>query len=406
MTRILSCLFNGYGHSYHGIPTSCWRRIALSFLRSLTIGVIGFLAIYFVRDLSMTESQMGLIIAAYGLGMTVGAVAGGKCSDKLRPSIVAIISLIVMGASFLLLASLKTFSPLLVCLFLIGLSSYSFLTANTLWILNYCRDDAIKQRSLSVSYAASNLGVAVSSLIVSGVAKFGFIYLFWGCAAILFLSALYLWVQSLSAKQHVYIKPQKPSAKLIATRNKIILVTLVCVFLGGVIIAQQNATYPIYIESKFHYLGIKSVGVLFALNAILIVIFQAPLTHWLNKANKLILIGVGIFLMGLGMCLLIFAFTYSIAIIACIVYTVGEMLFFPIAQLVCYQGAHADHKGHSLGVLGSIYAISRIIGPAAGGVIYEQTGGNFLWSFMTIIGIIALILCLSSKSFYNTTITK
>ena len=56
------------------------------------------------------------------------------------------------------------------------------------------------------------------------------------------------------------------------------------------------------------------------------------------------MIGYGAFLMGFGMFMLNFSFVFYLAIIACVIYTMGEMSFFSVAQLVCYQEGGAQKK--------------------------------------------------------------
>lgn len=108
--------------------------------------------------------------------------------------------------------------------------------------------------------------------------------------------------------------------------------------------------------------------------------------------------GIGAFLMGFGMFMLSFSVTFTLAILACIIYTIGEMLFFSIAQLLCYQSGGEKKKGQSIGLFRTIFAASVFIGPTLGGYIYHRFGGNYVWYLCGFIGVACLISCLKLKN--------
>ncbi|PIR98806.1 MFS transporter, partial [Candidatus Collierbacteria bacterium CG10_big_fil_rev_8_21_14_0_10_44_9] len=166
MYELLASMLNGYTTSYRGIPGHCWQRIAISLIEAIVAGVIFFLSLYFVRDLHFSVAVAGLLIACYGVGTAIGGVAGGKLSDRYRPTIVSILGLGIMGVAFLILGHLTNAILLGVCLFLIGFSAYCFVTSNTLWILNYCVDENTRHKSISVTYAILNLGLGAGALLV------------------------------------------------------------------------------------------------------------------------------------------------------------------------------------------------------------------------------------------------
>lgn len=99
--------------------------------------------------------------------------------------------------------------------------------------------------------------------------------------------------------------------------------------------------------------------------------------------------------MGFGMLVLCHASNFSLAIISCIIWTTGEMLFVSMAQLLCYESSQADKKGRSLGLFQSVFALSNIVGPVLGSSIYQYWGGDLLWYFSGGIGVICYLLCWS-----------
>ncbi len=110
------------------------------------------------------------------------------------------------------------------------------------------------------------------------------------------------------------------------------------------------------------------------------------------------MVGVGGLLIGLGIGMLAFSSTYFVAIISCVVYTFGEIIFFSMAQLICYQNSPAQKKGRGLGMYRMVYAMSRIVGPSAGGLIYLKLGGDMVWALCAMIGLLCFFTCNYFKS--------
>ena len=69
-----------------------------------------------------------------------------------------------------------------------------------------------------------------------------------------------------------------------------------------------------------------------------------------------------------------------------------------MAQFVCYEKGAEKNKGHSMGMFRTVYASSRVIGPASGGFIFQHLNAYILWVICGIIG----TLCFLSCNYYKT----
>jgi MFS family permease len=127
--------------------------------------------------------------------------------------------------------------------------------------------------------------------------------------------------------------------------------------------------------------------------------FQNILVSQFSHSNKLVMIGIGSCLIGTGMFMLNYPYSVMFIVLSCIVYSTGEMIFFSMAQLFCYQASTHKKKGRGLGAYRMVYASSRFVGPAVGGAIYHHLGSSVLWSASGIIGITFLLLCSHFRDF-------
>lgn len=407
MSGYLLSILESYAASYSGLTSKCWQGIFLSFFEAALIGVYYFLPLYFVHQLHFSVATSGAILSFYGMGTILGGIMGGRLSDQMSPGIVSIGSLVLQAIVLLLLIKLKTLHLLAFSLFIMGIASYGFITSNHLWVLDQCNSsEAQKLKAINILNAASNLGFAVSAIVISCSMAYGFQNILFFAAGLLSLSALYFFYLE---KQIIVVSEIKESSvtdvsnqietHAVKKNKKILWTVLGCVFLVGLVIFQMSTTYSLYIQSIFPELGMRGVGGLFALNALLIVAFQAPIVSFFSGYNKIDLVGIGAFLIGLGMLMLAISHVYAVVIVACMTYTLGEILFFSVAQFVCYQSGAKKKKGQSLGLYRTVYASSRVIGPAVGACIYQQWSGDMLWFLCGVVGSICLMSCLFNKRY-------
>ena len=279
MLQLFRAAYRGYNNSYRGLSRPCWQRIGFTFTESIVETLIFFLTLYFVHDLHLRIDQAGLVMSAYGVGTAIGGFVGGKLSDKFTPGRISIIGLLFMSVGFFILGELHKTWQLMLCLALTGIAVYSFVTANTVRIIDFCKDHSTQQKAISINYAASNLGIGISATVIGFVADYSYHYLFYAASVILIAAAIVMFLLERN-KSTTFTHKSSTSAisnKIVHKKTWLGFVILICLFLGGLIIAQLSSTYPVYIRATFPQYATQGVGLLFAINAIIIIIFQAPL---------------------------------------------------------------------------------------------------------------------------------
>lgn len=381
-------ILDRYLSHYRGLSFLAWRGIGISFIESCLIGSLYFLSIYFVAQLHLSIAIAGTLLSSFGLGTIIGSIVAGKLSDQFSPRMVTIVSLILQSIAYFLLIQFHATQFLFINLFILGIGSYGFITSNHTWTLGCCQKDE-RLKVISMLDISSNLGLAISGIVIGFIPINHFHDLFILSSCFLCLIAIYIFLFT----QNDLLKTEVvDDSKYFVSGNSIIkYYTLSCLFLVGLIISQTSSTYPIYLQKSFPGMGTTSFSILFTLNATIIVLFQAPILNSLAKQNKTFIVGLGASLLGWGMMLLNFSNFFTIAIVSCLITTLGEILFFSTAQLICYERSPAEKKGHALGMYRMVYAASRIVGPALGGVVYQQIGSQSLWSLCFLLGVLCLV---------------
>lgn len=388
-----SYFIQAYLQSFRGVPSVAWQGIFVNLVQSIFVGIIYFLTLYFVNYLHFTVFQSGLIISCYGAGTIIGALLGGKLSDRFPPRIISGIALFVESICYLALIKNQHLYFLMLNLFIIGISAYSFTTANTLWVLSKCqRDENLRLQALNILNVASNLGLGLSAIIISFIVFNNFIYLFILASSILFSMTIYIFnIEKNNPLQNMTENKKLLFAPSDFFQDKVLIYVFLSLFAMGIIIAQTNSTYAIFLTKIFPEMGIKSFSILFIINTIMVVLFQTVLVEALSKINKMFLLGASVFLLGASMLILQYSFCFFIAIFSVVVMTIGEILFFSISQFICYEKSAKDKKGQNLGIYRMTYALSRVAGPFLGGFIFQQYGSAQLWYFCFGLGVVFAI---------------
>jgi predicted MFS family arabinose efflux permease len=390
--------FMRYINHFRGLPFVCWQAIVISTLEAVAGGMAIFLSLYFVQSLHFSIECAALMISCFGCGKVLGGLLGGRLVDHMPAHWIVISGIALQACTYAALIWLKTPGLIGLTLLFQGIGIYAYVAANNAAVMKACaHHESLKMKAVNLLYSSANLGMGLSAVVVMVFARYGFHTLFGIASLLLTLIALYL---SISADHTPVLDkitaeiPQRdpqPSRDLPGSRL-VVALSLALVWVVGCMLSQLGSTYTNYIHTYFTEVNAGKIATLFALNSILIVLFQTPLLHSMRSLNRILLMGAGAALLAFGFYILIFQSGFWILLMSCIIYTLGEMIFTTMSQLLMY--AHTQKKGQGIGLYQSINASSMIVGPSLGGLIYAHWGGQALWTSFGGLGLLCLLLCL------------
>lgn len=393
-----------YLDQYRGITKQSWYRVTLTFINDLASGIIFFLPIYFVQLLHFNVATAGIIISCHGVGKALGGHIGGRLTEKMNPDKIVMYCLLIDALMFAGLMTAISLFAILAIVFILGVTAYTFSTANKICVLDSAKSDESSQiKLLSVFYASSNLGIGLSAMVIGYLSVFGFKTIFLLSSLILIISFISVMLQQGSpvklpvTSNEMNSDPCNPND---LTRNYLIpYFMLGSLFVIGMIISQLGSTYPIYLSHVLPNHSINAVSIVFTINSLLILFLQTPVANYFGGFNKIITIGIGAFLMAGSMASLIVTHSMLALIFAMFAYTLGEMIFFSLAQFVIYQHSSPSRQARNVGLFQTVLAVSMIIGPTVGGYLYHQCGGNILWAACGVAGLLCLVVTIHFKKY-------
>lgn len=395
MKEMLNKAVNGYIDSYRGFPFHVWVGLLAAFANALCGGMTFLFSFYLVKHLGMGIEVAGSIVSCFGIGTVIGAYMGGRLCDFFSSFKICIFALCMNAAALLAFPYIKNYYEFFIVAFMIGLSNYSFIPAARVWLMSGC-SPSVRLRSMNILRMITNLGMGLSVWVSSSLAYYNFKYSFIFCSSILgFFAFILLCYGDKQVKDVVETDQSMQSSTEIkaypSMRN--IYMIYCCVLMIGLIFSQLKVSYPLYLQSSYH-LNEKDFGHIFLINTFVIVLFQSYILDMFSKINHAILAGFGGLLIGLSMFLLSFGHTMIYAIFLCLIWSLGEILFFSPTQVLAFNKAKKLKKGKHMGAYQMIYASANIVGPIGGGFLYHHFSGNAVWSICGIFAILSIALCM------------
>lgn len=392
----ISKISSSYINHYRGLSFPIWVEL---FAGSVNAGVsvsVLFVAIYLTNQIGISSIKTGWAVASFGFGAMLGSLMGGWLSDKVEMKYITIITMVLSGIALFVFPYIHNFYYISFVIMCLGITNNAFLPANRTALMNMVPEGGLHKVS-NMRYMLMNIGVGIYIFIDGRIASLGFEYLFQFNSAMILMAALisiyiHFYYQKVRKVDSFAAKEERDEIKLASAVNikKILLLYYVSLLFTALIFSQIRATYPLFLNTHYH-VDEKLLSNLFLVNTIIIALFQIPLLNYLNSLNSTITSGVGGLLIGLGMGLLFLSSNYWVACLLCVIWTLGEILYFSTIQVLIFDHAHKKRKGAHMGVYQFIIAFSNMIGPALGSFLYSYSS-DFLWGLCLTLGIFIFLL--------------
>jgi len=355
-----------------------WMLAALIFISRLSAMVKLFMALYLRQELGLTIETVGWLLSGYGAGLLIGSMGGGLLSDHFSTTRLTALLFFVSVWILVLLGLITDVSLLAGLLLVSGALDGAIRTLHQRLIMEYCQL-AQRARAQSLSRVASNLGMAVAGAMGGVLAQSDFRLIFFLSAGMTLMALV--WFVRATLHRAVLIHDETtgtPSGSSAPFRDKPFLWLLAASVVLGLAFEPVYSMLGNYLLD-YYRLGTEVIGWQFALNAVLVVLLQIPLSHWSEQwgARRQLLAGSVLLACGLGMLPLGSGILY--VCLSTTIWTLGEILFMPTLNVLVMQRAQAGKSGHYFGLFSTFWSASVLLSPALGGQLYGHFGGHSVW---------------------------
>jgi predicted MFS family arabinose efflux permease len=341
--------------------------------------VLPFMTIYCTQQLHFSITQTGIVMAMFGIGAIVGAFFGGRIVDKYGYYYVQLGALLTGGIMFIVVSFLESFYVLAAGCFILSVCNESFRPANASAIAAYS-EDSNRTRSYALNRLAINLGWAVGGALGGYLASINYHLLFWvdGITNIVAAVLLFLLLPKVAIEkkkdQALHLASQSPY------KDKTYLLFIFLTILFSACFFQMFMMQTVFFKTEWHFTE-RFIGLLMAINGLIITFFEMVLVHNLEgKRKPSYIIQRGIFLLGIGFALVnVFPASAFIAILSIVVITFAEMFSMPFMNTFWISRTTLYNRGQYAALYTIAWSIGQIIAPTGGSALIAAGGFQLLW---------------------------
>jgi MFS family permease len=371
--------------AYFQLPATIWLLALGTLINRAGAVVLPFLTLYLSEHLNLGIPFATLVMSLCGAGAVCGSLLGGVAADRIGRKPTMVFALLAGAASLMALSAFRQEAAIAVGAFVYMLVSDLYRPAMQAVVADTVSAEA-RPHAFGLIYVAINLGFAIGPVVGGLLVEKSFNLLFYlnaGAFAIfgVFIAVLIPETLSHSPRTPTIAGESPPPPARSAVRqiagDRTFLLFCIATFLVSFAFMQFNTTLPLYLKT----LGISpaSYGKIIAVNGLLIVLFQIPLTKLTADFDRGLVLALGATLTALGFAMNLWALAAWQFMVAVGVWTLGEMLgasfnativsgLAPPAMRARYMGAF------SLSFQGAVMAAAPI-----GGAVFQKFGPNWVW---------------------------
>ncbi|MFF3157660.1 MDR family MFS transporter [Streptomyces sp. NPDC057910] len=374
-----------------GLPREFWWLWTSTLINRLGAFVATFMALYLTLDRGYSASYAGLVASLHGLGGVVSSIGGGIMTDRLgrRPTLV--IAQTATAFSVALLGFMTDPVAIAGVAFLVGMASNASRPAVQAMMADIVRPED-RVRAFSLNYWAINLGFAVSSMAAGFIAQYSYLAGFLGEAALTLVCAIVVFLKLPESR------PQRTAEEKVAEpqvgigtvlRDGRFMGVVGLSFLISLIFQQGYVGLPVAMGTD----GFSSAdfGLAIAVNGILIVAVQIPVTRYIQHRDPRRLLVVSALLAGYGFGLTAFAGSVAVYALTICVWTLAEIVNAPTQTGLVVRLSPTHGRGRYQGVYTMSWSVAALVAPLMSGYVIDHFGAEWLWGTCAVLGTVTAL---------------
>jgi MFS family permease len=365
--------------------------------------VIPFLVLYLTQKIGVSASEAGTALLVYGIGAFISSPITGRLADKIGALRVMKISLIGTSAVMLIYGFITNYYLILVFSFILSVINEAYRPAN-LSLISSIVTPSQRRISFALNRLGINIGMSIGPVVGGFIILLDYHFLFYLNAVASLAAGIYLiltpWtslVKDEPADEEISSKPKLNTSVLGDAKLLFFLFATIPVQL---VFFQHIGGLPLFIVDDLKY-STAAFGLLSAINTVLIIIAEVPLNNLMSNMKYGRSMFFGALLAAVGFGAMAVARDTAPLIIAIIIWTFGEMIFFPVIAAYASEIAPPKKRGEYMGYFQMTFSFGFSAGPWLGTVVYQNYGSVILWSGALVMGLITAILVLFVKEKQN-----
>ena len=385
---------------YNEYPRTFWTLIVITFIDRVGGAMLfPFFALYLTKKFDIGMTKVGVLFAAFSFSSFVGSMLGGALTDKFGRKGIIIFGLIASALSTLLMGLVNTYFAFFLVALLVGILAETSGPARQAMIADILPEEK-RPQGFGIFRVAFNLSVVIGPAIGGLLASRSYLVLFIADAVVSLITAALVFRLIPETKPEASPDaPQESMAGSFAGYFRVLRDTAFMLFLGASVLMvltymNMNTTLGVFLRDTYNVPD-SGYGGLLSLNAAMVVLFQFPITRWIEDQKPLMMMAAGTLLYAIGFAMYGFVAVYPLFVLAMVIITFGEMIIAPMGQALVAKFSPEDMRGRYMAVHGFSWIIPFAFGPVLAGYVLDTYDPRLLWYIAGGIGLLAVLGFLS-----------
>ncbi|WP_326611635.1 MFS transporter [Streptomyces scopuliridis] len=399
--------------SVSGLPREFWWLWTSTLVNRLGAFVATFMALYLTLDQGYSASYAGLVASLHGLGGVISSLVAGVMTDRLGRRPTLLIAQSSTAVSVALLGFMREPVAIAAVAFLVGMTSNASRPAVQAMMADIVKPED-RVRAFSLNYWAINLGFAISSAGAGFVAQYSYLAGFLGEAAMTLVCAVLVFLKLPESRPErgPAGAPARATAGKSAgagagtgagtgagaaseaktgmgtvLRDGRFMSVVTLSFVVALIFQQGFVGLPVAMGAD----GFTSAdyGFAIAVNGVLIVVMQIPVTRFIQHRDPRRLLIVSSVLAGYGFGLTAFAGSIAVYALTVCVWTMAEIVNAPTQTSLVVRLSPVHGRGRYQGMYTMSWSVAALVAPLMSGLVIDRFGAAWLWGASAVLGTVA-----------------
>ncbi|MBA2537901.1 MAG: MFS transporter [Actinobacteria bacterium] len=374
-------------------PRSFWIVMSGEAIQSVGFGAtVPFLALYFTETVGLSAARAGGVLLLFSVVGIVAQPLGGVLADRIGRRPIILGGLAVGAVAVLAFSAASSLLAVALLSLLWGLGYGVFEPAAGAFVTDVAPRE-LRTEAFGLWRVVNNAGFAVGpplAALVIWLSSLRGTFVLAGVTVLVFLAIAW---RALPETRPDQVEGEPPARFREALHDRLLLILLFGSGIASFIYALFESALPVFLHEE-RGLSIATWGIVFGINPVLVAVFQYPISRWSTRHSTRGVLALGLLILGLAMAL-VWPFESLVVLVAAVVlFTLGEMLQFPVATAAAADLAPERLRGSYQGALNLAFEGSW--GPAAviGLALIGAGHGGLLFAAAFPLGVVGALVFL------------
>jgi MFS family permease len=349
-----------------------------------------FLTIYVSETLELPLTEVTSLLALNGVVALFASFIAGPITDRFGRKGIMVLGLAGSGASYFLLSQASTLPAFAILLTLRGFFQPLYRVGTNAMVSDLVQPEK-RPDAFALMRMSFNVGIAIGPAIGGFIAVTSYTVGFSIAAATLLLFSLAIafftreTIPSTDDPQPH--QPRHLGAYGDVIRDRTFMYFILSFTLFKICSVMLWVLLGVYAKQNYGVLE-NQYGLISATNALMVVLFQVPVTKITKRYLPLPILATGALIYALGVGTIILGDGFWDFWLSYVVVTIGELIILPTANTFVANAAPVDQRGRYMSFFALAQGTGSSVAPLLGGILNDQIGPKAIWYGSSLIGIL------------------